>query len=190
MILIIGLGNPGEKFKNTRHNIGFEIIDAFAEKNNFPEFKLSKKYNALISENFIEDKKIILAKPQTFMNNSGETAQRIVSEYKLPLENIYLVHDDLDIILGKIKIAQKRGPAGHKGVESVIQQIKTKNFTRIRIGIKPETQNIEKSEIFVLRKFTKEEKSIIKKITLEACEAMETILKKGTEQAMLEHNRK
>ena len=190
MILIVGLGNPGEKFKNTRHNIGFEIIDAFAEKNNFPEFKLSKKYNALISENFIEDKKIILAKPQTFMNNSGETARKIISAYKINPENFYIIHDDLDIILGQIKIAQKRGAAGHKGVESVISEIKTKNFTRIRIGIKPETQNIEKSEIFVLRKFTKQEKGIIEKIVFTAREAMETILKKGIEQAMLEYNRK
>ena len=99
MYVIIGLGNPGKKYELTRHNIGFEIIDQFAKENKFPEFRLSKKFNALISENIINNKKIILAKPQTFMNNSGQSAKALFSFYKS--KELIIVHDEIDLPLGK-----------------------------------------------------------------------------------------
>lgn len=155
MVIIVGLGNPGKKYLNTRHNIGFETIDQFAKENKFPEFKMAKKFNALISK----EKEVILAKPQTFMNNSGQPIKALFSFYK-PKELI-IIHDDIDLSLGKIRISKNRGSAGHKGVESTIKELGTKNFIRIRIGIQPEKgipQNVEK---FVLQKFKKQEKELI-----------------------------
>ncbi|MFA5361557.1 MAG: aminoacyl-tRNA hydrolase, partial [archaeon] len=129
MIIIIGLGNPGEKFKDTRHNVGFMAIDKFAKENNFDDFKLEKKFEAEISK----QGKILLAKPQTFMNNSGKTAKKIKSINKT--STFIILHDDVDLPIGKIKIVKERGSAGHKGVESVIKAIGNKGLIRIRIGI-------------------------------------------------------
>ena len=147
--IIIGLGNPGKKFEGTRHNVGFMAIDLFAEKNTFSEFKLQKKSNALISERIVNSEKIILAKPQTFMNDSGKAVK------ELKTKDIIVVHDDIDLSLGKIRISKKRGSAGHKGVDSIIKELKTNDFWRIRIGIqqKKKPENVEK---FVLQKFEKE----------------------------------
>ena len=149
MIAIIGLGNPGNKYKRTKHNLGFIIVEKFAKENNFPEFKLSKKGNMLVSEDNFNQKKVFLIKPQTFMNNSGKAVKA------LKTNDIIVVHDDIDLSLGKIKISKKKGSAGHKGVDSVIKELKTNDFWRIRIGIKPKEkpENVEK---FVLQKFEKE----------------------------------
>jgi len=136
MILIAGLGNPGKKYQGTRHNIGFLVIDQLKTLN--PEG-------------------VVLAKPQTFMNNSGKAVKSLLGDYKEKPENLIVVHDDIDLPLGKIKIAKDRGAAGHKGVESIIKELKTKNFTRLRIGIQPKSGKPRKSEIFVLQKFKKEE---------------------------------
>ncbi len=164
-ILIIGLGNPGKKYQDSRHNIGFKIIDVFAKEKNFPNFRLSQKFNAFLSEKIWGEKKIILVKPKTFMNNSGKAIKSILSFYKLLPENIFVIHDDIDINFGNIKISQNRGSAGHKGVESIIKEIGTKNFKRLRFGILPQKGKPENIEKFVLEKFTKKEKDIIKKIT-------------------------
>ena len=163
MIVIIGLGNPGEKFKNTRHNAGFMALDEFKEKNNFPEFKISKKMKAELSENYLEEKKIILAKPQTFMNNSGKSVKKLITSYKLQISScMVIIHDDIDLPLGEIKISKNSGSAGHKGVESIIKELGIKDFTRIRIGICPQIKP-ENVDQFVLKNFTKEEKEVIKK---------------------------
>ena len=149
-MIIVGLGNPGEKHKNTRHNIGFEIVDEFKEKNLFPEFKLSKKFKALISEK----DNTILVKPQTFMNLSGRSVRAITSFYKT--KELIVIHDDIDLVLGKIKISKNRGAGGHKGIKSIIEEI-GKDFTRIRVGIQPEKGKPNNVEKFVLQKFKKRE---------------------------------
>ncbi len=179
MILIIGLGNPGKKYSKTRHNLGFRVIDEFGEKNNFPDFKLLKKINALVSKNTFSGKEIILAKPQTFMNNSGKSVKALTDYYKSEDIDIIVVHDDIDILLGEIKIAQNRGSAGHKGVQSIIDELKTKNFTRISVGIKPQQFHrlVYGTEVFVLEKFTKDEEKIIKEAVEKAVGAIETIKK-------------
>jgi len=164
MIIIAGLGNPGKKYKNTRHNIGFQVIDEFKEKNNFPKFKLSKKFNSLISEKISKKEKTVLLKPQTFMNESGKAIRKTMDFYKVSPENLYVIHDDIDIILGKVKIVKNRGSAGHKGVDSTIRKIRTKNFTRFRIGIQPKKGKPKNPEKFVLQKFSKEEKKIIERV--------------------------
>jgi len=142
MILIVGLGNPGKKYKKTRHNVGFMVIDALKKK--------------------ISGKNIVLLKPQTFMNNSGKTVKRIIRNLKLEIRNLVVIHDDIDLPLGTIRVSKNVGSAGHKGVQSIIDELGTKNFTRIRIGIQPKTGKPKEVEKFVLEKFTKEEKKIVK----------------------------
>ena len=202
MILIIGLGNPGLKFKNTRHNLGFRIVEEFAKKNNFPDFKFSrlrppgfggqaKKINSLISETNIDNQKIILAKPQTFMNESGQAVKLFTRTYKLEANNLIIVHDDIDLDLGKIKIVKNRGPAGHKGVQSIINALGTKDFIRVRIGIKPinnKQKTINKIENFVLKKFNKEEEKNLKGIIEKAVKAIEFFLKNGLEKTQSIYN--
>lgn len=186
MIIIVGLGNPGKKYKNTRHNIGFQVVDEFAKKNNFPEFRLSKKFNALISENIFNNKKIIAAKPQTFMNQSGKAVKALINFYKT--KNLFVVHDDIDLPLGKIRIIKNREAAGHKGVESIIKEIGTKNFIRFRVGIQPKNLKPKNVEKFVLQKFSKEEGKIIKEVIKKTVGAIELTLKESLEKSMTKYN--
>jgi PTH1 family peptidyl-tRNA hydrolase len=188
MILIVGLGNPGPKFEKSRHNVGFRVIDEFKEKNNFPGFRFSEKFNATISEAEIEEEKIILAKPQTFMNNSGKAVKSIIKYYKLKTGNLFLVHDDIDLPLAKIKIVKNRGAAGHKGVQSIINELKTKNLIRVRIGIQPKIGKPKLPEKFVLQKFNKEEEKILKGVIENSVEAIEFLIKEGSEKTMGEFN--
>jgi len=200
MILLVGLGNPGKKYINTRHNIGFWIVDKFARKNNFPEFKLSKpftffakkvkgkKFSSLISEGSLDSKKVIIAKPQTFMNQSGKAVKKIITYYQLPVTNLLVVHDDIDLLLGKIRIVKNRGAAGHKGVESIIKEIGTKGFVRFRVGIQPGAKPKE-AERFVLQKFKKDEEEIIKEAVNKIVEAIESTLREGLEKSMSEYNK-
>ncbi|MDQ1284572.1 MAG: peptidyl-tRNA hydrolase, family [Patescibacteria group bacterium] len=135
MKLIIGLGNPGNKYKFSRHNAGFLALDKIKEKYGFPDFKLNKDFKAEISEENIRGNKILLAKPQTFMNNSGEATRKIADFYKIAPDNIVVIHDDLDIELGNCKIATDSRSAGHNGVQNIIDILGTQKFKRIRIGI-------------------------------------------------------
>ena len=187
MIIIIGLGNPGEKFKNTRHNVGFMVLDKFAEKNNFPEFKLSKKFSAEISEENFGEQKVLLAKPQTFMNDSGKTVKSLIQNSKFKIQNsVVVVHDDIDLPVGKIKIVQERGSAGHKGVESIIKSIGNENLIRIRVGIKGK-KDVEAGDV-VLKKFSPDEQNLINEAINNACEAISVIIEENLNKAMNEYN--
>ncbi len=170
MKLIIGLGNPGEKYQKNRHNTGFIILDELKKNWNFSNFEFSKKFNADISEGIFEGDKIILAKPQTFMNNSGEAVQKIMSFYKLAPEDILVIHDDLDIDFGNYKISNDSGPAGHNGVQDIIDKIGTQNFKRIRVGIEGEEKRktrIIPGDVFVLQDFSVEELEAVKNLAKE-----------------------
>ena len=141
MKLIVGLGNPGEKYSNNRHNIGFVVVErllAEITNNQFPiskqipgSFQMNKKFNA----EMIQTKEYILAKPQTFMNDSGVAVAAIANFYKIKPEDIYVIHDDLDIALGNYKIAQGKGPKVHNGLSSVIEKIGTDQYTNVRVGV-------------------------------------------------------
>ena len=168
-MIIIGLGNPGSQYNRTRHNAGFTAIDAIAQTNNFEDFKLSKKHNALISEGIINNQKVLLAKPQTFMNNSGSAVKSLIKQDK----NFLVIHDDIDIPLGKIKTAEDSGSAGHKGIQDIIQVLGTKNFNRIRIGIQPKQGKPDDTEVFVLKKFTSEEQELLNKAIKEVIPIIE-----------------
>ena len=187
MIIIIGLGNPGEQYKNTRHNVGFMTIDEFARKNNFPDFKLQKKSNSLVSENIIEDKKIVLAKPQTFMNESGKAVKQLASQKE---SEIIVIHDDIDLPLGKLKIIKERGSAGHKGVESIIQSVGNDGLVRFRIGIgaSTETPKDTKAMEIVLKSFSTEDQKIVDETINKTADALALYIREGLEKAMNEYN--
>ncbi len=186
MTIIIGLGNPGTKFNNTRHNVGFMAIDKFAEKNNFPEFKLDKKSNSLTSEK----NGTLLSKPQTFMNDSGKAVKQIIKNKQFT--DLTIVHDDIDLPVGKIKIIKERGSAGHKGVESIIKAVGNKNLIRLRIGIASQSYGSDyrtKAKKIVLKNFSKQEQKIISQVLEKTTQALEYLIKNGLEKAMNEYNK-
>ena len=139
MKLIIGLGNPGKQYQKTRHNIGFMVLDSlkteFEKSCNTLNWELNKKFNAETCGCTINNEKIILAKPMTFMNHSGQSTQLIMNFYKMKIDDLIVVHDDKDIKLGEIKVQADKNHAGHNGIKSIIEHIGTKNFTRIRVGV-------------------------------------------------------
>ena len=175
MKLIIGLGNPGEEYKKTRHNAGFLAVDEIVLSSKYQVLSTQQKFNAEISEGIIDNEKTILVKPQTFMNNSGQAVKAIVDYYKIDLEDIIVIHDDLDISLGEYKIIKDRNSAGHKGVQSIIDYLGTKDFTRIRIGIAVENKKTP-TEKFVLERFSKEEIEIVEGVIEEIVSNISTQL--------------
>lgn len=179
MKLIIGLGNPGKKYQNTRHNIGFAAVDFIFEEwlktEGFTEWKEDKKFQAEISEGNLHGEKIILAKPQTFMNNSGAGAAAMVNFYKIEPQNIIVIHDDLDIAFGEVKVQTDRSSAGHNGIKSIIERLGTQAFTRVRVGIaKAEKQS--DSANFVLNKFNLFERLKLKTIKNNILEELKKII--------------
>ena len=184
--IIIGLGNPGKKFEGTRHNVGFMALNKFAKENSFPEFNLQKKYKALVSENTIGAKKIILVKPQTFMNESGKTAKELLKNNKSEETNLIVIHDDIDLAVGKIKIVKERGSAGHKGVESIINNIGNEGLIRFRIGI----GSLQKTKAMsvVLKKFSKKEGTLINETISKTAEALSLFLNEGLDSVMNKYN--
>ncbi len=170
MKLIIALGNPGKQYEKTRHNAGFIVLDEIKKAWNFMDFQLSKKFNAEISEGVLDGEKIILAKPQTFMNQSGQSVGAILDFYKIPIENISVIHDDLDINLGEYKVSLNCSAGGHNGIASIIEKLATQKFRRVRIGIegaeKKKTRVMAGSD-FVLQNFSDTELDAIKKLATE-----------------------
>ena len=158
MKIIIGLGNPGEKYFGTRHNVGFEFLDKLKTELDFPEFEFNKKFSAEISAK----KETILVKPQTFMNLSGVAVRSILDFYKLSPDDITIIHDDKDIALGEYRLADDSSSAGHNGVQNIIDCLGTQKFNRIRIGVGAETDL--PADVFVLQKFSDEELETIKKV--------------------------
>ena len=173
MKLIIGLGNPGKEYKKTRHNAGFLTIDKIISNIQYPIS--SSKFNADISQGIIDDEKIILAKPQTFMNNSGQAVRAVLDYYKIDPKDIIVIHDDLDIPLGEYKISKNKNSGGHKGVQSIIDHLGTKDFTRFRIGIMIENKKTP-TEKFVLERFSKEEMEVVNGVIEEITKNISTQL--------------
>ncbi len=179
--LIIGLGNPGGKYENTRHNVGFHTIDYLSEKYNI---KLSKiGFKAVYGEGTIDGTRVILLKPQTFMNLSGESVKDIVAWYKLPLERVIVIYDDIDLEVGKIRVRPKGSSGSHNGMKSIIYQLQDDNFPRIRIGIGRPPEKWDLAD-YVLSKFSKESWEIIFKSIEKAAEAAIMVTKCGPEKAM------
>ncbi len=158
MKLIVGLGNPGKQYDDTRHNIGFDIITLFAQQNNI---KIDKeKFNGLYNEIKIKNEKIILLKPQKYMNLSGIVVKKYMDFFKIDKEDILIIHDDLDIKIGNIKIKANGSSAGHNGLKDIEQNIGSKEYKRIKIGI----SRTDELKAHVLGKFSKEEQTILKEV--------------------------
>lgn len=183
MKLIVGLGNPGKKYQNTRHNLGFMVLDALLRKmmpTGETDWQKSRKFNAF----FVRIDNLLLVKPQTFMNASGRAVAKIVGFYKIKSENIWVVHDEIDLPLGKIRIVKNRGGAGHRGVESIIKELGTNQFARFRLGIgHPGPDSSEKEvEGYVLSFWAGKEKSEARKMIKKTVKAIKLALEKGLEK--------
>lgn len=189
MFLIVGLGNIGEEYEKTRHNVGFMTIDALSKawKIKLKTVKFSSVFGK--GEVSFENKKeiVIIAKPLTFMNLSGRAVKPMSESFSIPVSNIIVVHDDLDLPIGSIRIRKDGGDAGHKGIKS-IYELMDKNIIRIRLGIgRPEDKN--QVVDFVLSKFTKDEEAVIKETIKDTIVAIETIINKGLEEAQRNFNK-
>lgn len=187
MYYIVGLGNPGEEYKLSRHNMGRIALGGLA---NSEEMEKNKKLNALAEEIKIGKEKALVIFPETFMNKSGNSVKSVITSKK-KAENLTVVHDDLDLPLGRFKISFGSGSGGHKGVESIMRAIKTKDFVRVRVGISPATPSgkIKKPESkkmgdFILGNFTPKEQAIIKKVSKKITSAVEAIIGEGRGRAM------
>ena len=181
MYLIVGLGNPEPEYSNTRHNMGFDVINQLAQKYHIQVEK--KGFDSFYGSGRIEDEKVILCKPQTFMNLSGEAIVKFVNYYKIPMANIIIIYDDIDIEPGVVKVRKKGGAGTHNGMKSVIECLETTEFPHIRIGTgQPEN----KSDLieYVIGKLPKEEYKILEKGINTGVEAVEKILKNGIDYAM------
>ena len=192
-VIIAGLGNPGEQYLATPHSAGFMVINEFAKKFEFPEFKMEPD-GILTSQKEINGKSVILAKPQLFMNNSGKALAKLFLKLKIRKAKSYpflwIINDDLDIPLGKIKIAKNRGSAGHKGAQSIIDQLKTKNFIRFRFGIAPINEIDKKipGDKYVLKKISPDNQAEFDKAINLAVNAIKTAIDSGIEKSMTEFN--
>ena len=172
MYLIVGLGNPEIEYANTRHNMGFKVLN-----------KLSKKYGDTI----LNGEKVILLKPQTYMNLSGESIIQFKQFYKIPPENIIVIYDDIDVDVGKIKIRKKGGPGSHNGMKSVVKELKSEDFPRIRVGIgKPMFKEMMIG--YVLEKLNGNEREILEESTKLAANAVYDIITSGIDKAMNKYN--
>ena len=184
--LIVGLGNPGLQYEKTRHNAGFMVIDALAEKYGagFPK----RKYDALIGECKIGDNRIMLVKPQTFMNLSGKAVTAICSFYKIPYDKVIVMFDDVSLDVGKIRVRRKGSDGGHNGIKDIIQLSGTSDIPRIKIGVgkKPNAEYDLKD--WVLGKFSKEDLDNFQKATEIGVKAAEEIVKRGIDSAMNRYN--
>jgi len=184
MFIIAGLGNPGKRYENTRHNLGFITIDFLAQENNIKVNKI--KHKALVGEGTISGRNVLLVKPQTYMNLSGESVREVISYYKTDVENLLVVFDDIDLPAGQLRIRKKGSAGTHNGMRSIIYNIQTDLFPRVRIGI----GNDRKIGLIghVIGGFKREEKRIMEDAVERAAKAVELILLEGIEKAMAEFN--
>lgn len=172
--LVAGLGNPGQRYDNTRHNAGFAVVDFLAGKEGF-SWKEQEKFQGMVAG----DRELKLLKPETYMNASGESVKKMTDYYKIPLGNIVVIHDDLDLVLGQAKVAWARGPHIHNGILSVEQYLGTKEFWRVRVGVDnrdSEERRIISGERYVLKPLLYEEKKVLDKGIIQAAEIVGDIL--------------
>ncbi|MEA2086654.1 MAG: aminoacyl-tRNA hydrolase [Candidatus Caldatribacteriota bacterium] len=187
---MVGLGNPGLRYEFTRHNIGFRVVDSLA-RDMGTEFKKVKSYYSLISRGTINNHKAMLVKPQTFMNLSGRAVSKVVSYYKIPLQDLLIVYDDLNLELGQVRIRKKGSAGGHKGIESIMQYLHSEDIPRLRIGIGNPSVNFNFDCVsYVLSNFNNDEKDKIKEVIQLSTEAIKTVIEDGFEKAMRKYNRK
>lgn len=188
MYIITGLGNPKTEYKNTRHNIGFDVIDVLADK--YQIAMDMKKHRAVCGKGMIEGEKVVLAQPQTFMNLSGLSVVELVNYYKIdPAKELIVVYDDVDLPPGQIRIRKQGSAGGHNGMKSVIGGLNTEEFIRVRMGVGEKPKMYDLAD-YVLGHFTKEEREVVDQAIIRATEAIRVIITEGPDKAMNLYNRK
>ncbi len=185
MYVIVGLGNPGKQYENTRHNVGFNVIDILAKENGISVTKI--KHKALIGEGRIGNEKVLLVKPQTYMNLSGETLIDIYNYYKVDLSNIVVVYDDIDLDVGKIRIRKKGSGGTHNGMRSIIKCLGSNEFPRVRVGVSKPLPGQDLAN-FVLSRFKKEEAQDLELGLEKSYKAVDSIIRENLDVAMNKYN--
>jgi len=183
--LIVGLGNPGLAYRHNRHNVGFMVADALADKLEIPLKRV--KFKAQIGNGKLEDIPIIIAKPLTFMNNSGEAVAPLVRYFKVPLERLLVIHDDMDLPLGTLRMRPSGGSAGHNGMLSIFDKLGTNAIPRLRVGIGRPPGRMDPAD-YVLQDFPKGDEELLKMVIAQACEAALAFITTGLEKAMNTYN--
>ena len=186
MYLVAGLGNPGREYEMTRHNIGFEVIDYIAGKYNIKVKKL--KFRSLYQKAVLAGSDVILMKPQTYMNLSGESVRDAAEFYKIPPERIIIISDDINLDAGRIRVRKSGSAGGHNGLKSIIYQLESDNFARVRVGVGKKENEAEELADYVLSRFTKAEIPVLEGAIINAAGAVEEIIKNGAESAMNMYN--
>ena len=184
--LIVGLGNPGDKYENTRHNVGFMTVDILAERLRIPVQKL--KYKALTNTAELGGQKVLLMKPVTYMNLSGEAVRQAADFYKIPPERVLVISDDVSLPVGKLRIRAGGSAGGHNGLKNIIAQLGSDRFPRVKIGVGEKPHPDYDMADWVLSKFTGEDKKAIDAAILRAADAVECLLKEGPDRAMNRFN--
>lgn len=184
MFLIVGLGNPGKEYEHTRHNVGFDVIDLMAEKYSIEVNK--KKFKGIYGDGKINGERVLLLKPITYMNLSGESVREIADFYKIPNENILIIYDDISLEVGRLRIRDKGSAGGHNGVKSIISHIGSDVFPRIKIGVgQPSKEDLVS---FVLGRFSGDDRTKLEQIFEAVTAAVKVILEEGTGEAMNKYN--
>ena len=187
MIVIAGLGNPGKEYDKTKHNVGFWVIDQLAKEYNIDVTKF--KHKALIGDGVIAGKKVLLVKPQTYMNLSGESIREVLKFYKIPIEQFYVIYDDTSLPLSSVRIREKGSAGGHNGIKNIIAHLNTDAFIRIKVGIGEKPNGWDLAD-YVLTKFSKDDEPLILSGVEKASHAIEILLTKGIVEAMKQTNQK
>ncbi|MEA4848809.1 MAG: aminoacyl-tRNA hydrolase [Clostridiaceae bacterium] len=186
MYLIVGLGNPGDKYRYTRHNVGFMVLDYFASAHNISISKI--KHKALLGEGLIGEEKVVLAKPQTYMNLSGESVYELMHWYKDDISRLIVVYDDADLDVGRIRIRPEGSSGTHNGMKSIIYILQTDKFPRIRLGIGKQPDYMDLAD-YVLGRFSDKEIPLMEEAVKSSSLAIEEIIKNGINSAMNKYNR-
>lgn len=183
--LIVGLGNPGAEYRHNRHNVGFMVVNALAESAEIPIRRVS--FRALVGKGTLAGESVILAKPQTFMNNSGEAVAPLMRFYKIPVEHLLVIHDDLDLPFGTLRLRPSGGTGGQKGMESIVAKLGTREFARLRVGIGRPPGRMDPSD-YVLHDFDPPQEEMLPEILHTAKQAVRMFIQEGIEQAMNDFN--
>lgn len=186
MYLIVGLGNPGDKYRYTKHNVGFMVLDYFASQHNISISRI--KHKAVLGEGLIGQEKVVLAKPQTYMNLSGESVQELVNWYKTDISRLIVVYDDVDLDVGRIRIRPEGSSGTHNGMKSIIYMLNTDKFPRIRVGIGKQPEYMDLGD-YVLSRFSDEEIPLMEEAFKRSALAIEEIITKDLNSAMNKYNR-
>ena len=185
MKIIVGLGNPTDKYAGTRHNVGFSVIYNISDTYNIPVD--TKKHKAIIGKGVIEGEKVILAMPQTYMNLSGESVRELIDYYKCDETDLIVIYDDISLDVGKLRIRKKGSAGGHNGIKNIIAQLGTQEFARVKVGVGEKPPRMDLAD-YVLGRFTKDEQPVIREAAELATKAVSTIITEGPDAAMNRFN--